>query len=122
MPLPVILQNEVEPLVATIALSGNLSAAVRLPNGHGLVGLLMPAAWTAADITVQVSLDNATFYNLYTPDAGEVTILVSAAATAIYLLPAEWILANYIKVRSGTAASPVAQAAARSITLVTKPL
>ena len=121
MPLEVILQNEIEPLVATIAITTSLSAAVRLPNGHGLVGILMPAVWTAAVITAQVSLDNVTFYNLYNSDGTEVSLTV-AAATALFLLPAEWIIANYVKVRSGTAGTAVNQAAERAVTLVTKPL
>jgi len=121
MPLQVIFQNEVEPLVATIANGAALAPAVRLPNGHGLVGILMPAAWTAAAITAQISLDNVTFYDLYSPDGTEVSIVVSAAA-AIYLLPAEWIIANYIKIRSGTTGTPVNQGAERAVTLVTKPL
>ena len=122
MPFPITQQNEIQPLVATIANGTALAPAVRLPNGHGLAGILMSAAWTSAVITAQVSLDNATFYDLYSPDGTEVSIVVSAAASAIYLLPAEWIIANYIKIRSGTTGTPVNQDAERAITLVTKPL
>jgi hypothetical protein len=122
MPTPVVLQNEVEPLIATIAISTSLAPAVALPNGHGLVGLILPAAWTAADITVQISLDNVTFADLYAPDGTEVTLTVTAAATAIYLTPAQWVCARYVKIRSGTTGTPVNQAAARAVTLITKPL
>ena len=51
---------------ATIALSGSLSAAVAIPLTHNLVGLVMPAAWDAADLTFQGSFDGTTYGNLYT--------------------------------------------------------
>ncbi|MCJ7751819.1 MAG: hypothetical protein MUQ65_12115 [Armatimonadetes bacterium] len=55
MPLPVTLVNDTATTTATIALSGSLSGAVRIPNGHELAAIIMPAAWDAAGITFQAS-------------------------------------------------------------------
>ena len=50
---------------ATIAISTSLSAAIALPPGWYPAAILMPAAWTAADLTFQLSLDGTTFADLY---------------------------------------------------------
>ncbi len=122
MPYPVMQQNEPAVVNATIAASASLSGAVRLPPGRVLVGIVMPAAWTAAALTFQISLDEgATFQNAYIAAGTEVNI-TAAAATTIALDPATWLHAPIIKVRSGTAASAVNQAAARTVGLITRPV
>lgn len=106
--------------VATIALNQSLSAAVSL-GGLGVVQIVMPGAWDAAGITFQVSLDGVTYVDLYNNSGSEYSVVVSAGR-AIILPPADLAGFNYIKVRSGTAGTPVPQTAARAITLVGKAL
>lgn len=104
-------------LTSTIALSGSLAASVDL-EGKTLLGIIMPSAWTAASLTFSVSADNTTFVDLY-----DSSVEVSVAAGInrfIRLNPNDWVGIRYIKVRSGTTAVPVTQAAARAILLVTK--
>jgi hypothetical protein len=106
--------------IAIIASGGSLSGGVDLGE-ETLVGIIMPSAWTAADITFQVSNDNVTFYNLYDKDA-EVTLTSPDASLAVAIDPVNLYPWQYVKVRSGTAATPVNQADARSITLLSKPV
>lgn len=101
---------------ATIAINESLSTAVAI-GGSALVGLIMPAAWTAANITLQGSHDGVTFNNVHTDDGTEKTI-TAAASRYIALNPADYIGMDEIKLRSGTNAAAVTQAAARTITLV----
>jgi len=106
---------------ATIASAGNLSAAVELYGGD-VVRIAMPAAWTAADLTFQVSDDGGTtFRNLYW-DWGPELVIDAAAAITIELSPFIGLQRiDQIKVRSGTAGTPVAQAAEREILLAVGP-
>lgn len=101
---------------ATIANGASLSGAVYVGEGK-LVGITMPAAWTTAGLTFQVSSDGTTFTNAYDAAGAEVTAS-AAASTAISLdslLGLEGGL--WIKVRSGTNGSPVNQGAARTLLL-----
>lgn len=117
-PVPSRVQDE----VATIASGSALSSAVNL-RGRILVGLVMPGGWNAADLTFQASLDGATWREFSTVDgvgtAAPATI-VSPAAGVHYGLEANaaWFAARHLRVRSGTSASPVNQAAERAITLL----
>jgi len=120
MPIQVIQQNEPNTLVATIAAAGSLSAALHIPNGHEVVALLMPAVWTAAGITFQASADKSAFGDVFAAGGTEYTLTV--VATNYVVIPTGSLHgARYIKVRSGTTGTPVAQAAERTITIVTKP-
>lgn len=107
-------------------LDGNtISIKVDIPAGvTGLSGLIdlqgcqafaikMPAAWVAAALTFQAcEREGGTFYDLYDDAASpaEVSVpvaqqqVVALAKYSVYLAPL-----RYIKVRSGTAATPVNQ-------------
>lgn len=104
---------------ATIANGESLSSAVDLDNGK-FVGIIMPAAWTAAAITLAVSDDGVTYYPLFDDGGNEVTITVAAgeaisSTTSGLLHLAYW---NFVKFRSGTSGTPVNQGAARTIKIV----
>jgi len=113
--------NQPRTTIATIGAGASLSEAVTLPPGHVLCGIQMPADWTAAAITLQGSADNATFQDVYVA-AGTEHSITAAAATTIALDPTLYRSFPYLKVRSGTGASAVNQAAARSIALISRPL
>lgn len=88
-----------------------------------LIGFVTPSVWTTAAITLEVSLDNTIWF---------ATIYDSAStATGVYLTPVvssgytvdtlALIPYRYIRFRSGTSATPVVQAATRSIAVITRP-
>ncbi len=114
--------NQLSTMTATIAAAGSLSAAVDLAGRGSPVGLLMPAAWDAAVITFAVSNDGVTYRNLQQQlGAGEYSLTVDVDQ-ALPLDPADFVAWRYIKVRSGTAAAPVAQAAGAAIGLCVRPV
>lgn len=116
MALPEGLPQRVHTVDAVIAESGSLSAAVEVA-GHQIVGLVMPAGWDAAAITLQGSADGSTFGNVYDKGGTEVSLTV-AASRYVSLAGAEYAGLRSIKVRSGTAVTPVAQTAARTIKVI----
>jgi hypothetical protein len=106
---------------AVIANGASLSGAVAI-HPNSLVGIVMPADWTAANLTFQVSHDDGTtFNNLYDKDGTEVTV-TAADDRYITLEPALWAGIRHLKVRSGTAGTPVNQGAARTLQLVARPV
>ena len=106
-------------VTTTIASGASLSDAADLGTGR-LVGLILPAAWTTAAITFQGSADGSTYFDLY-DDATERAIASASVVPSRFIaLPiADWLMIRSVKLRSGSAATPVAQGAARSIILVT---
>lgn len=111
---PVITNN----LNATIASSASLSSPADL-SGTTLCGYIMPASWTSADITFQASIDGSTYYDLHDNFGNEVNHSV-AAGKFITLNPADFACVRYLKIRSGTSAAAVNQAAERIINLITR--
>ncbi|SHJ70439.1 hypothetical protein SAMN05444159_1273 [Bradyrhizobium lablabi] len=108
----------ITPVSVTIANGTSLSAAAPLGDSV-LTGIAMPAAWDAAGLSFQVSADGgATWGEMQSISA--VVSVTAALGQYIALDPAIWRGINMIKVRSGTAAAPVAQTADRVLTLVTK--
>lgn len=110
------LSGEKGSLDVVIAQSASLSGAIELPSAT-LLGLIMPSAWSAADITYQGSNDGSTWYDLHSDTAGEVTSSVTAGKL-VSVYPEDFIACRWLRLRSGTSAAAVAQAAARTITLI----
>lgn len=113
-------------LTATIGAGAALSAAVNL-GAKSLVGLVMPSAWTAADITFQASGDGgATFGELVLTDLAAAdavaTVQIHSPATSqfIGIDPEKLRGVNVLKVRSGTSGAPVNQVAQADITLIVR--
>lgn len=103
--------------------------AVTIPNGTALsatvdmgfltlVGILLPAAWTSAGLTLLVSGDGVTYGNLFDSTGTEFAAAAVAAGTYVRISPNDTFGARFIQVRSGTSAVPVNQGADRSLTLV----
>jgi hypothetical protein len=107
-------------ITCTIANGESLSGAVDLDELVP-VRIDMPATWTAASLTFQVSDDNSTFRNLYDATV-EVRATSAAASVAIALDPILFAATRYIKVRSGTSGTPVSQGGARTVTIIARPL
>jgi len=104
-----------EAATATIASGASLSAAVDM-QGRALTGILLPAAWTAAGVTFSVSHDGITYGDLY-GESGEYSLTVGASSF-VGLNPGALMGFRFIKVRSGTAAAAVNQAAQRDVILM----
>ena len=106
----------------TIAGLGSLSDAAFL-GGMRLTGLEMPSAWTAADITLQGSMDGTNFVNLFwgfEVDTAEI-VLKADASRGICLNPGDFRSWPYVKVRSGTSGVPIPQGDNRVIGLILEP-
>lgn len=76
----------------------------------------MSTAWTAASMTFRgshSSTDN--MYDIYSSTGGELTHTVDASRLITFDIRTMFEGVRYLQFRSGTAAVPVAQAAARSI-------
>jgi len=103
-------------VVQTIIASGtSLSPAVAVSNGR-LIALQMPAAWTAAVLTFQGSMDGTTYTDLYDSLGSEISVTV-AAAHGIALDVTAFAGWQWLKIRSGTGASAVNQGADRTLLL-----
>lgn len=102
---------------AVIAAGGSLSAAADL-GGLRLAGIEMPAGWTAAGLTFQGAATNpAGLADLYDGSGAEVT-LPAAAGRFIQVDEERFAGIRWLKIRSGTSATPVTQAAERTLRLV----
>jgi len=104
----------------TLTTSSPVSAAVEL-LGKVPVALQMPAAWTTANLTFQASKDGTTYANIYS-DAGVEKVVTAAASRFIPLDPADFVGCRFVKLRSGTSSTAVTQAAARTVTLIVRPI
>lgn len=106
------------PVATTINIANGQSISSAIDLGRVAVSaIIMPAAWTAAVLTFQVSADNTTFVDLYDTTSTtqtEVSLTVQAAR-GYRLSPSDWAGFRYIKFRSGTSAAAVAQGASANI-------
>ena len=100
----------------TIPNGAALSEEVSLA-GRALVGIVMPSAWTAASITFQGGVVLGTLGNVKDKAGTEYTLTV-AADDFVAFPGLDLVSVRNLKVRSGTAAVPVNQGAARVIQLV----
>lgn len=122
-------------VTVTIPAGQSLSNAFSLKRAE-YVALVMPTAWTSANITFQAAFvpnpQAADWRNVFGP-SGE--LVVMADANAVVVLPSSgvFVLLNPIwrvtggggvwpnlRIRSGTAATPVAQTATREIVVLAR--
>ena len=107
---------------ATIANAASVSGTVDL-TGTALLGFVMPAAWTTAALNIDVSPDNVAWSSPYDTTPAAVSSIATPVVSAAYAVDMTAMLPwRFIRFRSGTAASPVNQGAARAIVCVTRPL
>ena len=103
----------------TIAAGQSLSPQADIAPGT-LVGLYLPANWTAASLTFQVSPDGgATWFEHYAYSGSE-TVYGGAPSNGSFVAidPVLWRGVVSLKIRSGTAASPVSQTNDAAIRLI----
>lgn len=88
-------------------------------TGAILLGVGMPAAWTAANLTFVLVGDDGVERNVFNESGTEVSFSVAAGSFVVLSGSAPAIGGGKaIKVRSGTSATPVNQAADRKLLLV----
>lgn len=104
---------------AVIPINTASSAAVDLGTARAAL-LIMPAAWTAADLTFEVSHDGATFVPLH-ESGGDEKVVKAVQGRGVLLSLADFVGIRHLKIRSGTTALPVNQAAARTIKILAQP-
>jgi hypothetical protein len=109
-------------LNAVIASGTSVSQSIDL-SFHVLVGFVTPAAWTTAAIDLEVSIDGTTWFtNMYDSLGVATGIYLSPVVSSGYAVDALALIPyNFVRFRSGTSASPVNQAAARTISVITRP-
>ena len=98
----------------------DLSVAMNI-QGFMLLGIEFPSAWTAASITFQGTMESGgTLKDLYDEDANEVTWSGAAASRLLLAGGTSPLIGGLhtIKIRSGVTATPVAQAADRTLRLL----
>lgn len=106
-------------LTATISAGQSLSSAVNLGAGAGqLVRMYTPADWLSAPLTVLVSSDGIdTYRNLFQPDGKEFVVVV-IPNSAILVSDTVGKGLAFIKLRSGTAYTPIPQPVNRDFKLI----
>ena len=109
---------------AAIAADTYLTAAIDL-EGEILTAVQIPAAWTAAGLTFQASHDGTTFANVYDSAGNELALTSAAIVASRFVVFAEAVKELFtgirrVKIRSGTAATPVTQTALRTLQLITR--
>lgn len=113
------------PLAQTASILINTGDSSAIPLGAGarqLAGVVMPAAWTAASVTFAVSHDGVTYQQLHY-GAGVYTITAqqgAAAGMSFSVDPAAFAGWPFVRIYSGTVATPVVQLAARTLVVVTR--
>jgi hypothetical protein len=110
--------------VSIAAGATGLSGEIDL-EGASLMAISMPAAWTPANITFQaasaLAANGGVYQDVYDDSGSEVVVTAAAAHIITVDLNALKLAAlRYIKIRSGTTATPVDQTTPRTITLILK--
>jgi len=88
-------------------------------QGHQLVAIVMPAAWTAAALGFDCSLDGVNWFT--TLDNNAALIQIKGAAAQFISVPlSQWVVTPYIRLKSITLGGDVAvvQVAAATLTLL----
>ena len=122
-PLPVATSTNLRVVTATIASGASASSVVSLNPGERIVGIIMPAAWTTANIVPSVSYNGTDYQYAISygaaiqmfPTASCTTLIDAVDADKISRLP-------YVKLVSATASgstvTAVNQAAERVLQVV----
>lgn len=107
-------------ITVTIASGASQTGAIDLEN-YQLAAIQMPTAWTAAGISYLAATTKTGTYQPVYSNGIEVTASVAASTCAVAADNALCLAPlRFIKIRSGTAGTPVNQGADRTLTLILK--
>jgi hypothetical protein len=116
---------DLTPITVTITAGQSLSTPALL-GIKTLVGISLPSTWTqpTGGCSFQVSVDGVNYQELYDSSTGTpITIAFAAALPSRFIVlsnTVQWAGVNALKVRSGSAASPVNQGSTVVITLLAR--
>lgn len=102
-------------LKVSIPSGASISSDIDISNFQPL-SINTSAAWTAAQITLQVSRDGVNWYDVFYDNGDEVKIEAAANRHIGLNAPVVWL--QYLRLRSGTSDTPVNQSALRTIYIV----
>lgn len=104
----------------TIASGAAITDAISMER-HAGGSVLMPSAWTAANVGFKISdAESGTYYPLYDAE-GSIVEIASPAASKAYAIPAEVFGAAYVKLWSQDGSgNDTNQAAARTVGIILK--
>ena len=126
MNTPSLIVNGMERATTTLTIPAAASVSEAMPLGtRSLLGFVTPAAWTTAQLTLEVSLDGVTWFNAYdsfTAQVGVYTNIPATTPTAYSIDNAALLPWSWVRFRSGTSAAPINQAANRVFQVVTREL
>ena len=112
-------------VTASIAAGASLSGVINVSEGFQITGIKMPTAWTAAALTFRACEDAAgTYADVYDVDGVEVTITATHAQAGRWFViqpVVDYMDFRFFKIRSGTSATPVNQAEARTFIIMYEP-
>ena len=111
--LPVIIDSG-----EAVSHAADLSAFALNKDNFRLFGIIMPAAWTTANLTFQASFDSGlTWIDIMDALGTEYTV---TAGTSRYIPvdPTPFSAIPMLKIRSGTASTPVDQTEERTLALI----
>ena|SRR4030067_3630375 len=104
----------------TVANGVSLSGAINVET-HVICAFVTDSGWNTAALSFQASSDGTNYFNLYS-DGSELTFAAIAASTWVTIDPARFLGIRHLKVRSGTAGSPVNQTGDSVVTVITRPI
>jgi hypothetical protein len=104
-------------ITATILNGAALSDTIDT-QGFPLVGIRMPAAWTAANLTFKSDPAAAASVADVYDEAGTEVVVTAAAARFIQIPASKLTGVRFLQVRSGTTGTPVNQGGDRTLQLV----
>jgi hypothetical protein len=91
-------------------------------TGGNIIRITMPAAWTNANISFQISSDGNGYNDLVRADGSEVTMVVVPGSAVVLGQFGEYLKAMaFLKVRSGSRTYPVLQEAQRDFAIAIEP-
>lgn len=112
--------RKINQTLATATILSGQSVSNELDLGGSIpLHILIPAAWTAAAITIETSLDGINWVPFIYDDANALVQISSPVAGNLYTLSFWGVYGlKKFRLRSGTSSSPINQSADRSITIV----
>lgn len=118
LPLYRVPGEQISTVSVYIDAGGTVSTAIDMDIGR-VIGVIIPAAFTPADLTFLVSADGDNYYPLYDYDV-ERSIVYVATGVERYVttLFIDWMAVRALKIRSGLSSAPVIQDLARELKLV----
>lgn len=92
--------SDVRSKSVTIANAATTSGAIQLDE-RVVCGIEFPAAFTGATVGFEVSADGTNYFDLY-DDAGSAISVTATVSTVSRLIPADFAMAKYLKVKSAS--------------------